>query len=417
MARQGSAPSFIPVDGVAPSGISANFPTATDQGGGDKIVYDGAGVGSNVVPLNGLTPNATYYFVVFEYNVSSGTSQNYLSTPTATGNATTLNLVPVIVVNQSGFTPAFGNVVMATNSSVHQYTVSGTGLSADIIVTAPATFSVSTSATTGFASTLNLLQSGGTVVATTIYVQYNPTIDNGATGALNITNTSTGATSQNVAVNGNALSVQPTTIGTITFGNVDDTTIVVNLPTKGNGMRRFIVANLGSPAGFVPQDGSAINGVHPNYTIASNQAGDGRIIFDDTAFGSNIVKMNGLTPGMLYYFTVYEYNVGTGSSHNYLTNPVAGNNMTTSVYVPNGVNNTQLAKSIRYYPNPVKDILNVDAAINIGLRVTDMMGKTILHLENVKQVDLNKLPAGYYYLQFSDDKGKLVKTGRILKND
>ena len=54
--------------------MNANFPSAVDQGGGNRICYDGTG-GS--FTLMGLNSNQSYAFAVYEYN-GTGTAVNYL---------------------------------------------------------------------------------------------------------------------------------------------------------------------------------------------------------------------------------------------------------------------------------------------------------------------------------------------------
>lgn len=308
-------------------------------------------------------------------------------------------------------------MVAGTASASRQYTVSATGLSADLVITAPAEFKVSLNATTGFTGTLTLPQSGGSVASTTIYVQYQPTAATGTSGALNITHTSTGATTRNVAVSGNALDTEPSAIGTITFGIVTDSTIEVNLPTVGNGDKRIIVANLGSPAGFIPADGPAVTGINTVYGMATTQAGGGKIIYEGAGSGNSVVTLTGLTAGMLYYFTVYEYNAGTGSSYNYLTNQAVESNMTTSVYVPNGIKNTPAAALIKTYPNPVRNYVFATAPFAVNMVLADISGKVVLRGMQVSQLDMTALPAGYYNLLITDKKGTLLKCEKIWKAD
>lgn len=87
-------------------------------------------------------------------------------------------------------------------STPQNYTVSGSNLTNDIVVTAPADFEVSTTSGGGFVSSLTLPQSGGAAPATPIYVRFNRATAGTSSG--NITHTSTGATQKNVAVSGTA---------------------------------------------------------------------------------------------------------------------------------------------------------------------------------------------------------------------
>lgn len=111
-------------------------------------------------------------------------------------------LTPTITVSTSSLSD-FGTVIAGASSSQSSYTVSGVNLTANIAVTAPTDFQVSTTSGSGFTSSVTLTQSGGTVSTTTIYSRFSP----GSAGAKsgNITHTSTGATTKNVAVTGTGL--------------------------------------------------------------------------------------------------------------------------------------------------------------------------------------------------------------------
>ena len=84
--REGAATSWTPTDGVAPSGVNADFSAATDQADGNKICYDGSGA---TFDLSGLSAGTTYYVTIFEYNGSGGTVNYYTGgTPLAGSQAT-----------------------------------------------------------------------------------------------------------------------------------------------------------------------------------------------------------------------------------------------------------------------------------------------------------------------------------------
>jgi hypothetical protein len=89
---------------------------------------------------------------------------------------------------------------VGTASATQIITVGGSLLTAGIVVTAPAGYEVSLSATTGFASTVTVPQTGGTAASTAVYVR----LTGAATGTFagNVALTSTGATTVNVAVTG-----------------------------------------------------------------------------------------------------------------------------------------------------------------------------------------------------------------------
>ena len=86
-------------------------------------------------------------------------------------------------------------------SANQSFSASGSSLTANITITAPTNFHVSTNATSGFGPSLTLTQSGGTVNATTIYVRLIAGLsENTYSGTLNAT--STGATTQSISLTG-----------------------------------------------------------------------------------------------------------------------------------------------------------------------------------------------------------------------
>jgi hypothetical protein len=305
--NQGSAPTWTPTNYAAVSGVSSVYTTATDQGGG-KIVYNGT---ASSISVTGLISGQTYYVTVYEYNgVNTGAtpSASYLLSGAPTGNVTTL--VPVISVSPSslsGFSTALG-----TTSAEQSYTVSGTDLFANLTVTAPTNYQVSTTSGGPYTSSVSLTPVSNVVSATTIYVVLSPSGTPG-TKSGNITNASTGATSQNVAVTGTALAVPPTTAASnLIFSNVTLTSAKVSW-TNGNGTGRLVVMNQGSAPTWTPTDFTAVSGVSANYSMAADQSGGvGRIVYNGTASSVNV---SGLTSGQTYYVTIYEYNgVNTGST-------------------------------------------------------------------------------------------------------
>lgn len=91
IARQGSAVSIDPADGVTYTG-NTNFLTATDLGSGNKVVFRGTG---NSVTVTNLQANTVYHFRVYELN-GAGTQSNYLTATTANNpnSRTTLQTEP-----------------------------------------------------------------------------------------------------------------------------------------------------------------------------------------------------------------------------------------------------------------------------------------------------------------------------------
>jgi hypothetical protein len=126
------------------------------------------------------------------------TSQNVSVSGTVSAPPT-----PTITVDPStllGFTYAVGSGPSAEKS----FTVSGISLTADLIVTPPADYEISTGTGGSFTATnpIGLTPSSGTVAATTIYVRLKSGLSTGSYNAQNISAASTGATTQNVVCSG-----------------------------------------------------------------------------------------------------------------------------------------------------------------------------------------------------------------------
>ena len=78
----------------------------------------------------------------------------------------------------------------------------------------------------------------------------------------------------------------------------------------------------------------------------------------------------------------------------------------------------QLAKAIKLYPNPTNGIINLNLSSNNSLKKIDvfsMLGKKVMSINSItqKSIDISNLPSGMYMLNFITEKGKVTK--RIVK--
>jgi hypothetical protein len=139
--------------------------------------------------------SATGEFLVLDFNndgifeIVSINLGNYrfFSLPSTTVASTSSSL--------SGFVSCVG-----TSSTFQTTSVSGSGLSNDITVTAPSNYEISLTSGSGYASSLTLTQTGGVVNATTVYVRMTASATGTPSG--NITISSTGAANVLVALTG-----------------------------------------------------------------------------------------------------------------------------------------------------------------------------------------------------------------------
>lgn len=171
------------------------------------------GVGTNSrTGLTGLTianmriqssySNAGWNFTS-NWDIASGVNNGYptLRYPTIT-NLNHPTCSPTITT--SGTFTSFSSC-QGTASANQSLTVSGSNLTANISISAPTGFEISTNASTGFSSSLTLTQSGGSVASTTIFVRMTAAATGSPSG--NISLTSTGATTIDRAVSGTANSL------------------------------------------------------------------------------------------------------------------------------------------------------------------------------------------------------------------
>jgi len=115
-----------------------------------------------------------------------------------TSSPPSLNVLPTTI---SGLTYAEGNGPSAEQT----FTVSGDDLTADAIVTAPINYLISKTSGSGFASSVSLSQAGGNIVGepVTVYVILESGLPEGTYNSEVVTISSTGATTQTIALIGN----------------------------------------------------------------------------------------------------------------------------------------------------------------------------------------------------------------------
>ncbi len=155
---------------------------------------------ANTADLGTNAPNSKY----FPSGDIWANYKNYTSAAAPADNAY-LEIVkaatgPEIIVTGIPLNPFTS--VAGSPSAEQSYSVSGSNLTEDITITAPADFEISVTSGSGFGSTVILAESGGTVSTTPIYVRFNRSTSGTSTG--DITHTSAGVTTENVAVSGTA---------------------------------------------------------------------------------------------------------------------------------------------------------------------------------------------------------------------
>lgn len=155
---------------------------------------NGTGLGSFTSNLTSLNPSTTYFVRAYATNTAGTAYGNEVS-------FTTLAPTPTLIVDPATLT--FGTILQGSTAPVQSYTITGyflTPAAGNISIVAPPGYKVSTNASSGFASTLQLPYTGSALATTVIYVSYSPTAL--ANYNKDIVNSGGGAPSQNVAVQG-----------------------------------------------------------------------------------------------------------------------------------------------------------------------------------------------------------------------
>jgi len=114
----------------------------------------------------------------------------------------------------------FGSQVINSISSPMSYTLAGNYLTSDIIISSPTGYSIATSQTGVYSSTLSIAHSGGNVNQI-IWVKFNPTLISSYSG--DITNISTGAPTTNVSVEGEGIDLPDYPV--VNIENIDNSQI------------------------------------------------------------------------------------------------------------------------------------------------------------------------------------------------
>ena len=223
-----------------------------------------------------------------------------------------------------GTVTPFGNQNVNTTSPEKFYSVSGLNLTSDIVITPPPGFEISSTSGTGFISnpnTITLLQSGGSVSPTTIYVRFSPTLSQVYSG--NISHASTGAVLQNVAVTGtgvaNFYSASTGNLELVTSWGTNTDGTGTNPADFITNFQVFNIQNTPSPAlgGNWTVSGTSSkvilgNGTNPvNFTIPSSFSLTGTI---DLSANSTLTIQNTTLPtfGTISSASIVDYDGASG---------------------------------------------------------------------------------------------------------
>ncbi len=191
----------------------------------------------------------------------------------------TPSATPVPTLTTTGTLSSF-STPQGTPSASQNFSVSGINLTANITVTAPANFEVSTD-NSSFASSVSLAQTGGSASGT-IYVRLTGATEGSFTGG-SVTVASTDATSKTVAVSGSVTPASSPSISTSGTGSLTSLTAYVGYPSvaqsfTAGGINLNANIDVTPPAGFeVSTDGSNFTSLIPATIAQSGGSASGTV--------------------------------------------------------------------------------------------------------------------------------------------
>jgi hypothetical protein len=118
-------------------------------------------------------------------------------------------------------------------------------------------------------------------------------------------------------------------------------------------------------------------------------------------------EFTGLTPD-----TEYEFEARKAETATHFASPASTATFTTTV----GINDLILS-NVTLYPNPCTDFVIIQNAAGADLKIVNMIGETIIHLNkltDLEQIPMDKLSTGIYMFQLTKESN--VKTVRVVKH-
>ncbi|QKJ31112.1 gliding motility-associated C-terminal domain-containing protein [Mucilaginibacter mali] len=269
-------------------------------------------------------------------------------------------------IGTTGTLAAVNTTYGTASATPTSFTVSGTNLTANISVSAPTGFEMSTTSGGTYTSTLTLTQSGGSYSGT-VYVRLAKDATAGAHSG-NITLSSTGATNATVATTSSTV-----TKAVLTYtANAASRAVGASDPTFSGTVTGFVnsenqagattgtlawttTATSGSTAGSYPINGSGLSATNYSFTQAAGNATaltisanptistSGTLVAVNTTYGTAsatpttfVVTGTNLTSGLLITAPAgYQISVSAGSGYNTTLTlfPCGGMPLTSTIYV------------------------------------------------------------------------------------
>lgn len=309
---------------------------------------------------------------------------------------------PMITVNPTSAITGFTYIEGNGPSTDQSFTVNGTNLTNDIVLTAPASYEISETTGAGFTNSITLTQSSGNVATTTIYVRLiSGLLENNSPFNESISITSTGASTQNVDLEGTvtitaALTVSETNLSGFTYVAGNGPSAEQSYDVSGTGLTADIVIT--APTGY---EVSATSGAGYSGSVTLPQVA-----------------------GTVSTTTLYvrlESGLAVGNHNGNITVESTGltteNIALTGEVTQNSSVNEFKDITVSIYPNPVVEnvTIQLDNNSTTMIQITDVLGKVVYNTTTNQMntvVNFNQ-PSGVYFIQIT--QGEKTITRKVIK--
>jgi hypothetical protein len=82
---------------------------------------------------------------------------------------------------------------------------------------------------------------------------------------------------------------------------------------------------------------------------------------------------------------------------------------------PTAVDETEIERNIRVYPNPAYDVIRIQSPIPLNISVLSVDGKVVISKATDEEIDISYLCSGVYLIEMKDQKGRVVKMDKFIK--